>query len=157
MKNILTKLVTSFTITTMACSTLWAQQFGLGVGVTGNNASVIRGTIDLNENMRLEPYVSFAYVNPKNTPSSTTVSVGTAFHLMQSINDKLSMYYGGYTGIGYADFGTTTTILNFGPVGGVEYALDKQFTLGAEINVNIGVVDTTSVGTNSTAILRYYF
>lgn len=157
MKNIFSKLVTLLTITSLAYTALTAEQFGLGVGITGNNASQVRGTINLNKDMRLEPYLSFNYVNPDNASSRTTLNLGTAFHMMKNINTNLNMYYGGYVGIGYADSVTSSTILNFGPVGGVEYALDKQFTLGAEISVNIGILDTTSVATNTTALLRYYF
>jgi len=72
----------------------------------------------------------------------------------------LTAYYGGFAGIHNYDYGSgaaSGTIFNFGPVAGVEYALDKQFTLGAEMKFNLGFGDETVLGTDSSVLLRYYF
>ena len=132
-------------------------QLGLGVGVTGNTTT-LRGTIDLDNSLRLEPYFGFSYVNPDNTNSRTSLEIGSALHVKQVVTNKINSYYGGFVGIGSYDNGAdTATTFNLGPVAGVEYALDKQFTLGAEVKLNIGLGDSTVFGTDSSVLLRYYF
>ena len=137
-------------------------QFGLGVGVAGQHSATLRGTISLEDNMRVEPYFGFSYQdkNPSNGNSETTLDVGSALHMMQPISSVLTAYYGGFAGIHNYDYGSgavSGTIFNFGPVAGVEYALDKQFTLGAEMRFNLGFGDETAIGTESSVLLRYYF
>jgi hypothetical protein len=140
-------------------------QFGLGVGVAGQDSTTIRGTITLDDDMRLEPFFGFGYIDGDST-SSTNVSIGSALHIVKPINAKISAYYGGFAGIYSTDtdytVGTVKTSIsstNFqlGPVAGVEYAFDKQFTLGAEVSFNLGFGDDTVIGTNSAVLLRYYF
>ena len=126
------------------------QKFGVGVSVN-QDTTKIRGVINLDKTMRLEPFLGFRYNNINNN-SNTTLEIGTAFHLLQSINSNMNAYYGGY--VGYTDVNSG---LALGPVAGVEYALDPQFTLGAEVRVDIGFGDVTNIGTNSEVILRYYF
>ena len=127
------------------------QKFGVGVSVN-QNTTTIRGTVNLDKTMRLEPFLGFTYDNANNN-SNTTLEIGTAFHLLQSINSNMNAYYGGY--VGYID--RVNSGLALGPVAGVEYALDPQFTLGAEVRVDFGFGDVTNIGTNSEVILRYYF
>ena len=137
-------------------------QFGLGVGVAGQNSATLRGIISLENNMRLEPYFGFSYQdkNPTTNNTQTTLDVGSALQMIQPINNVLSAYYGGFVGIHNYDYGTANnsgTIFNFGPVAGVEYALDKQFTLGAEMKFNFGFGNETVLRTESSVLLRYYF
>ena len=135
-------------------------QFGLGVGVAGQNSATLRGTISLEDNMRVEPYFGFSYQDPSTGNSQTTLDVGSALEMMQPISSVLNAYYGGFVGIHNYDYGSgaaSGTIFNFGPVAGVEYALDKQFTLGAEMKFNLGFGDATVLGTESSVLLRYYF
>jgi len=133
-------------------------QFGLGVGVAGQNYTTLRGTISLKNNMRLEPYFGFSYQDPNGASSQTTLDIGSALHIMKPINSVINMYYGGFAGIQNYNYGENSeTILNFGPVAGVEYAFDKQFTLGAEMRFHFGFGDATELRTESSVLLRYYF
>jgi len=133
-------------------------QLGLGVSVAGNNSAMIRGTVDLQSNLRLEPYLAFSYDDPSGSKSSTDLEVGSALHIMQPIKSALNGYYGGFVGIDTYDNGSNSgTIVNLGPVAGVEYAFDPQFTLGAEVRFNLGFGDKTVVNTDSSVLLRYYF
>ncbi|WP_297484982.1 hypothetical protein [Sulfurimonas sp.] len=164
MNKIILKTVTTVVLvgTLSTAAVADEPQFGLGVGVAGQNSATLRGTISLEDNMRVEPYFGFSYQdkNPSNGNSETTLDVGSALHMMQPINSVLTAYYGGFAGIHNYDYGTgnnSGTIFNFGPVAGVEYALDKQFTLGAEMRFNLGFGDETAIGTESSVLLRYYF
>lgn len=140
-------------------------QFGVGVGIAGQDSALIKGTITLEDNLRLEPFLGFTYQDGDNT-SVTNFQIGTALEVMKPISSKITGYYGGYVGIltSSADYtyGNTTTSVsntnfNLGPVAGVEYAFDKQFTLGAEVRFDLGFGDVTTFGTNSSVLLRYYF
>jgi hypothetical protein len=158
MKNYLKKaaLVTGMIVTLSSGAT--AQQFGVGVGITGNSSSVVSGVVGLNEEMRLAPYIAF---QTQSEPSSTDFRVGTAFHMLHGASEKVKLYYGAFAGVSYSQIDTgrkvSTTLLELGPVGGVEYALDKQFTLGAEVSLDMAFGDKTVVTTNSMALIRYYF
>jgi hypothetical protein len=158
-KNIvkITSAIALATVLTTSAVASEIPQLGVGVGVTGNTTT-LRGTIDLDNSLRLEPYFGFSYVNPDKGNSKTNLEIGTALHVKQVITNKINSYYGGFVGVGSHDdgFGTTTTF-NLGPVAGVEYALDKQFTLGGEVRVNFGLGDDTVIGTDSAVLLRYYF
>ncbi|WP_457744644.1 hypothetical protein [Sulfurimonas sp.] len=157
-KKILKVVTASALVATMATSAMADEsQFGVGVGVS-NNTSTIRGTIKLENDLRLEPYFALSYVDPDNANATTNFEMGSALEVLQPINNKLMGYYGGYVGVASSDagYGSTTTF-NVGPVAGVEYALDPQFTLGAEVRADIGVGDATTVGTSSEVLLRYYF
>ncbi len=134
-------------------------QFGLGVGVAGQNSTTIRGTITLDDQLRLEPYFGFSYLNPDKGDSRTDIELGSALHIMAPINNKIRAYYGGFAGIKNHDYGNgdSGTVLNLGPVAGVEYAFDPHFTLGAEVRLNAGFGDYTTIGTDSAVLLRYYY
>ena len=155
------KSLLSIAVATLALSTpsmVAAQDFGIGVGITGNNASVIRGDIGLDNNMRLEPYLGFGYKNPDVGSSTSTFTLGTAFHLQKSISEKVNLYYGAFIDYSSTDYGVTSvSSFNLGPVAGAEYAFDKHFSLGAEVAVGLGFGDATVFGTTSTALIRYYF
>ena len=137
-------------------------QFGVGVGIAGQDSTVIKGSMTLNNNLRLEPFLGFTYYDGNNN-----FQVGTALELTKPISSKITGYYGGYVGLsstdgyvpGYNNTTANTTVTNFnlGPVAGVEYAFDKQFTLGAEVRFDLGFGDVTTFGTNSSVLLRYYF
>ncbi len=131
---------------------------GVGVSVTGDTAT-IRGDIMIQENLRLEPYFGMTYrsVDVGNTTiSNTTFNLGTAAHMIKEISPAMSMYYGGFLGF-TSDDPANGSSFNLGPVAGVEYAFDPQFTLGAEVSFNMNFGDTTVVSTDSAVILRYYF
>jgi len=170
MNKFMSKTVSAIAVTAALSTSLMAQepQFGVGVGVTSlnNNATsqfgigstTIRGTVSLEDGLRLEPYLGFGYVDPDGSDSVTDISLGTALHMVKPVSAKINAYYGGYVGLDSIDSGSTSyTTFNLGPVAGVEYAFDSQFTLGAEVSVNIGFGDITSMATNSAVILRYYF
>ncbi|WP_428738559.1 hypothetical protein [Sulfurimonas sp.] len=157
MKTNLSKLLTAVVlIGTLSTAVFADNKFGLGVGIA-EDLPTIRATIDIDQDLRLEPFIGFSYADTDGN-SGHEIVVGTALHLKKSINTKLKGYYGGYIGIGNMDQGTTDeTNFNLGPVAGVEYAFDPKFTLGAEVSLNFGFGDTTSVGTCSSVLLRYYF
>jgi len=153
-----TLLATMAAVTFTTSATAAQPQLGLGVSVAGNNSAMIRGTVDLQNNLRLEPYLGLTYDDPSGAKSTTELEVGSALHMMQPINSSLKGYYGGFVGIDtYDKTGNSGTIVNLGPVAGVEYALDPQFTLGAEVRFNLGFGDQTVVNTDSSVLLRYYF
>jgi len=140
-------------------------QYGVGVGVAGQDSALIKGSVSLENNLRLEPFLGFTY-HDGDTTSTTNFQIGTALEVMKPISSAINAYYGGYAGIvtnstDYTINNTTTSVsstnLNLGPVAGVEYAFDKQFTLGAEVRFDIGFGDVTTFGTNSSVLLRYYF
>ncbi len=132
-------------------------RIGAGVSVS-NDTSLIRMTLDVQKDLRLEPYFGFTYTNPDVGPSTTDMRVGVALEGLAKINGSLSGYYGGFVDLQNNDNGiTTTTDFNLGPVGGVEYAFDKRFTVGAELRLNFGFGDNTTVGTQSSVLVRYYF
>ena len=156
MIKIATAALISGTLATTAVAN--EMQFGLGVGVAGQNSTTLRGTISLENNMRVEPYFGFSYQDPNGASSQTTLDIGSALHIMKPINGAINMYYGGFAGVRNYDYGgNSETTLNFGPVAGVEYAFDKQFTLGAEMRFYLGFGDITEAGTDSSVLLRYYF
>lgn len=155
------KSLLSVAVATLALSTpsiVAAQDFGVGVGITGNNTSVVRVDIGLDSNMRLEPYVGFSSNNPDVGPSTSTFTLGTAFHLQKNVSQNVNLYYGAYVDYNSVDVGIgSTSTFNLGPVAGAEYAFDKHFSLGAEVAVNLGFGDGSVFGTTSTALIRYYF
>ena len=164
MNKIILKTVTTVVLvgTLSTAAVADETQFGLGVGVAGQNSATLRGSISLENNMRVEPYFGFSYQdkNPNTNNSQTTLDVGSALEMMKPINSVLTAYYGGFAGIHNYDYGTgnnSGTIFNFGPVAGVEYALNQQFTLGAEMKFNFGFGNETVLGTSSSVLLRYYF
>ena len=134
------------------------QKLGLGVSVAGDNAATIRGTINLDETMRLEPFLGYQYrkIDGANN-SETAFTIGTSFHMLQPVSSTVSAYYGGFVAFQNEDNGVSRNTFNLGPVAGVEYAFDPQFTLGAEVRFNLGFGDVSTFGTDSAVVLRYYF
>jgi len=170
MNKFISKTVSAVAVTAALTTSLMAQepQFGVGIGVTSLNnnaisvlgigATTIRGTVTLGDGLRLEPYLGFGYTDPDGSESVTDINLGSALHMVKPVSAKVNAYYGGYVGLDSIDVGSTSyTTFNLGPVAGVEYAFDPQFTLGAEVSVNVGFGDVTSVATNSAVLLRYYF
>ena len=155
-KSLATLVMASLALSTP--SMVMAQDFGLGVGIAGNDSTVIRGDIGLDQGMRLEPYFGFASVNPDVGPTQSAFTLGTAFHLQNEISSNVKYYYGGFVDYKSVDTGfTSTSSFNLGPVAGAEYAFDEHFSLGAEVAVQLGFGDATVFGTTSTALIRYYF
>ncbi|WP_457746401.1 hypothetical protein [Sulfurimonas sp.] len=147
-------LASLLTVTTASAA---QNQFGLGVGATGDTAT-IRGTINLNKDMRLEPYFGYTYTDPKGASSQSNLDIGVAFHMVKKVNTKVRGYYGAFAGINDNDNGVVTnTIFTVGPVVGAEYFFDSHFTLGAEARMYLGFGDYSTLGTNSSVLLRYYF
>ena len=132
------------------------EKFGVGVSVN-QDTTKIRGTINLDKTMRLEPFLGFGYTD-LNNGSKSNFQIGTGFHLLQPLSSKMSAYYGGYVEYQNVDNGVTSSNgLGLGPVAGVEYALDEKFTLGAEVSFAFDFGDNNNFGTNSEILLRYYF
>ena len=159
MKKLILKTVSVVALVGTLSTTAVADetQFGLGVGVNATDSTTLRGTISLQNSMRLEPYLGFSYKDPSTGDSQTTLNVGSALDIVKPINDALNAYYGGFIGISSYDNGTSETIFNCGPVAGVEYILNPQFTFGAEMKFNFGFGDETILKTDSSVVLRYYF
>jgi len=167
MNKFMSKTVSAVAVAAALSTSLMAQepQYGVGVGVAGQNNTTIRGTVTLEDGLRLEPFFGFTYLDGDST-SSTNLSIGSALHIVKPVNPKINAYYGGFVGLSTSNYefksGNTkttssTTNVNLGPVAGVEYLFDKQFTLGAEVQLNLGLGDNTTFGTNSAVLLRYYF
>ena len=145
-------LVSTVALATLSTAAFAENDFGVGVGLRGD-ASVIKADINVDDNMRLEPFFSFVNSDLR----LDTFSIGTAFHITDDLSKNVKVYYGGYLGIWNRSTGISTTVFNFGPVAGAEYYFDKNFSLGAEVNFNLGFGDATDIGTNSEVMVRYYF
>ena len=157
--------IAAMLLTTSLSASDEANKFGLGIQLDTDTSYVIRGTIDLEDDMRIEPYFGFLY-SDDDFVSSTDFQIGAALHWTKSISDKVNMYYGAYAGYLNADakFGTSLTagaadisVFHLGPVAGVEYYLADQVSLGAEVRAYVGFGDATIFSTDSNVVLRYYF
>jgi hypothetical protein len=157
MKQIIKKSLLALTATTLVSTSAIAKDIGVGVGVT-SNTTVIRADIELQDNLRLEPFLGFSYADNDNG-STSNLELGTALHITDNISPSINTYYGGYAGITFYDTpnASSSTSFTLGPVAGVEYAFEPKFTLGAEVSVGLALGDTTAITTNSAVILRYYF
>ena len=155
MKKTFSKTAVALSAALMISSVAVADdsKYGVGISLDTQRTATIRGTINVDDDMRFEPFVAFGYSDKNFGGSSTDFSIGTGFHWMKPINSNITAYYGGY--VGYFDY--TTSVFALGPVAGVEYAFDPQFTLGAEVSFDFAFGDNNIFGTNSEVLLRYYF
>ena len=142
-------LVSTVALATLSTAAVAENDFGLAFGV-GNASSVIKADIVIDKGMRIEPFFSFGYTK---IPGSN-ISIGTAFHITDELSKKMDVYYGGYVGLTYVSSNTNFIL---GPVAGLEYHFDKQFSLGGEVDFDLGFGNTTSFGTRTQLIARYYF
>ena len=132
-------------------------QFGAGVSFNDNKTE-LKGIINLDDGLRLEPYFGFAYNDPDGGSSTTNYSIGTSLEFTKELHANINGYAGGFLGIDHGDTGiVSTTDFIFGPVAGVEYKLDPHFSVGGEVRLQIGVGDDTILSTDSSILLRYYF
>ena len=131
-------------------------QVGVGASFNGDTTA-LRGSVTLDEHIRLEPYFGFSYLNPDQGSSTTNYTIGTTMEYTKELHDKINGYAGGFVSIDHIDRGNSATNFVFGPVAGVEYALDPHFTVGGEVRFDIGVGDDTTLQTDSSILLRYYF
>ena len=133
------------------------SQTSVGAGLS-QDYSIIRATIGLSDELRLEPYLGFSYSKPDGGVKTTSFDIGVAIEVVKSINNSLNGYFGGFVGLNNYDTGgiSNNTFL-LGPVGGVEYFFNSQFSLGGEIRLEVGFGDTTRFNTDSIVLLRYYF
>ena len=139
-------------------SPVMADDTEVGVGASFNgDTTELRGIVGLDDNLRLEPYLGFAYKNPDKGNSTTNYTLGTSLEYEKQLHTSISGYAGGFVGIDHIDTGNSKTNFVFGPVAGVEYAFDPHFTLGGEVRLNVGVGDDTILSTDSSILLRYYF
>jgi len=141
-------LISTVAVATLSTSAFAENEFGVGVSVNGN-VSTVRADMKLGNDLRIEPFLSFISSDLR----ADNITLGAAVHLLKPINSNLNAYFGAYAGI----VDRTYTNFYMGPVAGVEYSLDKQFTLGAEVSFDLGFGDFTDIGTNSEILLRYYF
>jgi len=153
MKKRVNKAVVAFATTALLTTALTAGTLGGGIAVTGDTTT-LRGDVVIQNGIRLEPYFGFDYTESR--VNDTNFNLGVAGHLLKELTPVLTMYYGGYVGYTSDDAQTGATF-NLGPVAGVEYALDPQFTLGAEVRFDMGFGDTTVMKTASAVTLRYYY
>ena len=170
MKNKLLKVAISACMMGICSTVLTAQDYGLGLEIE-DNAPLIRGIINIENDMRIEPYLAFGTTSSSgvansnsvsfngNTASGTLIQAGSALHWLQHINKNVQTYYGGHFGLIYSDFGNSSDIgVQVGAVAGAEYFLGQHFSLGGEIELAAVMLDaSTAISTNSGAILRYYF
>ena len=156
-KKIQTALFTGAVLAALATPTM-ADDTQVGVGASFNgDTTEIRGSVTLDEHLRLEPYFGLNYQNPDQGSSTTDYTIGTTLEYTKDLHDKINGYVGGFAGIDHIDRGSGSTNFVFGPLAGVEYAFHSHFTLGGEIRLNVGVGDDTTLRTDSTILLRYYF
>ena len=136
-----------------------ADDANIGVGVSiGDTNSQIRMPIELDNSLRLEPYFGFSYKNPDDAASTTNWQIGAALHKEKEFKEAISGYYGGYLGFERNEIDNSSqNVFILGPVAGIEYALEKNFTIGGEVRLNIGFGDETQVETQTAVLLRYYF
>lgn len=156
-----------------------ASAADVGIGVSFSDQQTIYVPIELNNNMRLEPFFSRSDDEVSTHVGTTTITnesssmlIGAGFFgKMKGGSPNLQMYFGGRLGLIQIDetsttCGTTTctSVSSDGsgfviaPTAGMEYAFDKKFVVGGEVSVFYNdVEDTTSSGTSTQIVLRYFF
>ncbi len=156
-KNFKKAVVASALLATLSTQAS-ATDSQVGVAASFNqNTSEIRGIVGLNDNLRLEPFIAFAYISPDEGDSFTNYTVGSTLEYTKELHTNIDGYIGGFGAITHFDAGDGNTNFFFGPLAGVEYEFTPNFTLGGEIRFEIGVGDLTTLSTNSSILLRYYF
>ena len=145
-------LLAAFATPIMADETI----YGVGASFNGD-ATLLRGTIDIEDDIRFEPFLGFSRVDPDRGNTATHYTIGTAIEYTKELHTNINGYVGGFAAIDRIDVGNSSTNFLFGPVAGVEYALDAHFTVGGEVRFDIGVGDDTILSTDSSILLRYYF
>ena len=141
-----------------------ATKIGLGIDIVNPAEYALRMPIDLQDNLRIEPKFGISYQDNDDT-SATGFKIGTFVGLLNPVNKNVSIYYGGFLEIGYANTSydndlikdNSATQFGFGGAFGFEYYLDSHVSLGGEARVGIGFGDATSFGTDASALMRYYF
>ena len=149
MKKNIIKTFIALSSTLVLVSDVTAGDIGVAIGI-GSNSTQIRADFNINDSMRLEPFGSVRLTDL----DTDKFELGLGFHMLEEIKPSISAYYGAY--VGFLD-DYPNTMFTVGPVAGVEYAFDSQFTLGPEVRVDFACGDTTDIRTNSSALLRYYF
>ena len=135
-----------------------AEDTQVGVAASFNqNSSEIRGIVGLNDDLRLEPFIAFAYISPDEGDSFINYTIGSTLEYTKELHTNINGYAGGFAAISHLDAGDGNTNFFFGPLAGVEYEFTPNFTLGGEVRFEIGVGDYTTLSTNSSILLRYYF
>ena len=132
-----------------------SKKYGMGISI-GSSSNIVRLPIDMSNDMRLEPYIGFKF-NDNDYGSSTNVQAGIALEKMYTIESNLKGYYGAFLGVESYSGGETTTSAALGPIIGAEYYLNDKFCIGAEVRINAILGDTTTVETDTSALIRYYF
>lgn len=154
-------------------STASAADFGIGVSLSDNRTIYV--PIEINNDLRVEPFL--AHTNSEwalttiTTVERTDTTIGAGVFAKSKRSPSMLMYYGGrFAIINFEQTQTTTTVggttsttvdgngFRIAPTAGMEYVHDKKFSVGGEVSVYYqDVEDESSNGTATQLILRYYF
>ena len=149
-------------ISTLAAVTLAVSaqaediSFGLGIGVSGVNAAVIKAPINIGTEFRVEPEVALGSYDAGNGAGSQSYySIGSGFYLLNQTSEQTFIYYGGKAVFG--DNISTNFSSEISGVFGFEYYMDPQVSIGAEASFGFGFGDQSGYTTDSSVNMRYYF
>lgn len=151
-----------------ATLTLNASAADVGIGVAlsttrlsdlaANSTSAIYVPIELNDQMRLEPFIGRFDID-EGGPKTSRTDIGAGFFGKMKRSPNVQMYYGGRLAIVMGEIGgVDNNGMRIEPAAGLEYSFDKKFSVAGEVAVfveDLDVVDTS--GTKTQIMLRYYF
>jgi hypothetical protein len=158
MKKISTVLFLALLTTTNVVADM--TKVGVGVGLNGGSGQVVI-PMDFDNQLRVEPEVGINYTSDDDI-SQTQISLKTGIYLMQEMNNKVNVYYGGKVGFLISNtendyYTTNNNTFELTPTAGFEYYLNPQVSIGGEVGFAFAFGDTTTIATVTTTSLRYYF
>lgn len=144
-------------------------KIGLGVSINADT-STIKAPILLGQ-LRIEPELTWSYNDYDGPTSNSSFAIGSGLYLQKEIEQDLLLYFGGKLILGLQNNTTlapttanpnatrskSTTGVELAGITGVEYFFTEHFSVGGEAGLSISFGNTTSFGTISAALLRYYF
>ena len=155
-KNILGSILGLSIISMSTIVSAEIERYGIGISAT-QDGSTIKAPLDLGNNLRVEPELSFSSFNPDVGDSRTDISLGSGVYLLEQVSDTVDLYYGGKALLGVANGGgNSNTTVSLAAIVGFEYFFDKQISVGGEVGFGLGLGDDTRIGTQTGVVLRYY-
>ena len=159
MKKIIQGTMLGLSIMSMsAMAQAEGTRIGVGVSFDGHG-NTIKVPIDLGA-LRIEPELSLHFHDRDNNAGSTTdYHIGSGVYLLNQVSDVINLYYGGKALIIHEDEVSRAggdTIFSLAGAAGFEYFLDKQVSLGGEVEFGFAFGDDTVVETRTGVVLRYY-
>jgi len=140
--------------------------YNLSDALSGGNQASIRVPLDFDFGLRVEPELGFgsSTVTARGkdyTSSNFVLGVGGYYNLWSV--DKINFYTGGRLAIEKTSNDTDIDTLDYTATSlqglfGAEYGITDNFSLAAQVGVELGVgSDVSTFGTVGHVILRYFF